>query len=613
MFGNFLYFIVALLIYSTYPAAEEPNFSGYRSLFLLLLFSGGFALFARAAFARILRQSRDSFDAGLDHRFEAVRVRLSILAVAVFAVDIYGLSLPDFVVRIPFFKAFPTAAALVFLGLFIAYMAVVWACAYPTYRRIYGTDQTLPGYVASNISFSLPVLLPWLVLSGVADLLMVLPFSLPKQILSTPEGEVAYFLIFLVLVAVLGPVLIHRFWRCRPLEAGPIRDRIEQVCKKAGLTYADILKWPLFGGRMITAGVMGLVSRFRYILVTSGLMRHLSAEEVDAVIAHEIGHVKLRHLWFYLFFFVGYLVVAYSSFDLLVFLLLYSEPTYQLVRWLGDGSAAVSSVLFSLVIITLFLFYFRFVFGYFMRNFERQADLYAFELFDTAAPLVSTFRKIAWFSGQAPDRPNWHHFSIAERVDYLKRCETDRRWIARHHRKVRNSIIVYLAAVLVVGGVGIQLNYGEGGRRLTTHLMERIIEREIERSPDNAELYRRLGDVNYAKNRYAAAAEAYRKALKLKPDDAAALNNLAWLYATAETEELRNPEQALSLALQAVALDPSPHVLDTLAEAYYVNGRFDRAVEVARQALNNAWQDKSYFRGQLERFEKAAGIQNKGG
>jgi tetratricopeptide (TPR) repeat protein len=136
--------------------------------------------------------------------------------------------------------------------------------------------------------------------------------------------------------------------------------------------------------------------------------------------------------------------------------------------------------------------------------------------------------------------------------------------------------------------------------------MERIIEREIERSPDNAELYRRLGDVNYAKNRYADAAEAYRKALKLKPDDAAALNNLAWLYATAETEELRNPEQALSLALQAVALDPSPHVLDTLAEAYYVNGRFDRAVEVARQALNNAWQDKSYFRGQLERFEKAA-------
>ncbi|MGD8369645.1 MAG: M48 family metalloprotease [Desulfobacterales bacterium] len=606
MFGNFLYFIVALLIYATYPAAEEPNFSGYRALLLLLLFSVGFALFARAAFVRVLRQSRGNFDAGLDHRFEGVRIRLSILAVALFAVDIYGLSLPDFVVRHPFFRAFPTAAALLFLGLFIAYMAVIWAAAYPVNRRLYGTDQTRFGYVVSNISFSVPVLLPWLVLSGVADLLMALPFSLPKQILATPEGETAYFLFFLFLVAVLGPVLIQWFWRCRPLTAGPIRDRIERVCNKAGLSYADILQWPLFGGRMITAGVMGLVGRFRYILITSGLMRHLSGEEVDAVIAHEIGHVKRHHLWFYLFFFVGYLVLAYSIFDLLVFLLLYSEPTYQLVRWLGDGQAAFSSVLFSIAIIALFLFYFRFVFGYFMRNFERQADLYAYELFETAGPLVSTFQKIAWFSGQAPDRPNWHHFSIAERVDYLKRCEADRRWIDRHHRKVRNSIIVYLAALVVIGGVGIQFNYGEGGRRLTSHLMERIIERELKRSPDNAELYRRLGDVNYAKNRLAEAADAYRKALELKPDDAAALNNLAWLYATAETEELRNPEMALSLALEAAARDPAPHVLDTLAEAYYVNGRFDRAVDVARQALDKAWQDKDYFRGQLERFEKAA-------
>jgi Zn-dependent protease with chaperone function len=606
MFGNFLYFIVALLIYATYPAAEEPNFSGYRALFFLFLLSVAFALFARAAFARVSRHSRGFFDAGLDHRFEAVRVRLSILAVGVFAMDIYGLNLPDFVIRIPFFKAFPTAAALIFLGLFIAYMAVIWASAYPSYRRIYGTDQTVSEYVLSNISFSLPVLLPWLVLSGVADLLMALPFSLPKQILSTPEGEMAYFLIFLILVAVMGPVLIQWFWRCRPLESGPIRERIEWVCKRAGLSYADILQWPLFGGRMITAGVMGLVARFRYILVTAGLIRHLSAEEVDAVIAHEIGHVKRRHLWFYLFFFVGYLVLAYASFDLLVFLLLYSEPTYQLVRWLGDGQAALSSVLFSVAIIALFLFYFRFVFGYFMRNFERQADIYAYELFGTAAPLISTFKKIAWFSGQAPDRPNWHHFSIAERVDYLKRCEADRRWIGRHHRKVRNSIVVYLAVVLLIGGVGIQLNYGEGGRRMSTHLMERIIERELERSPDNPELYRRLGDVNYAKNRYAAAADAYRKALELKPDDSAALNNLAWLYATAETEDLRNPEKALSLALEAAARDPSPHVLDTLAEAYYINGLFDQAVKIGRLALEKAWQDKDYFRGQLEKFEKAA-------
>jgi tetratricopeptide (TPR) repeat protein len=372
------------------------------------------------------------------------------------------------------------------------------------------------------------------------------------------------------------------------------------------MSFADILHWPLFGGRMITAGVMGLVGKFRYILVTSGLMSHLSAEEIDAVVAHEIGHVKHRHLWFYLFFFVGYLLLAYSSFDLIVFLILYSEPTYRFVQWVGAGQGVVSSALFSLVIIVLFLLYFRFIFGYFMRNFERQADIYAFELFNTAVPLVSTFRKIAWFSGQSPDKPNWHHFSLTERVDYLKRCESDRTWVRRHHRKVRNSIIVYVAAVVLIGGIGLQLNYGESGRRLTGHFLEKIVLREIEQSPANPELRRLLGDLYYDKDRYAEAAAAYRSALSLDPGDPAVLNNLAWLYATAEDETVRNPESALSLAKKAADLDPSPHVLDTLAEAYYVNGAQALAVETARAALAKARQNRAYFEKQLQKFERAA-------
>ena len=38
---------------------------------------------------------------------------------------------------------------------------------------------------------------------------------------------------------------------------------------------------------MITAGVMGLIKNFRYILVTPSLLNLLEPAEVDAVIAHE--------------------------------------------------------------------------------------------------------------------------------------------------------------------------------------------------------------------------------------------------------------------------------------------------------------------------------------
>ena len=71
-----------------------------------------------------------------------------------------------------------------------------------------------------------------------------------------------------------------------------------------------------------------------------------------------------------------------------------------------------------------------------MRNFERQADTHVYALFDSSKPLIATLKKIAVASGQPPDKPDWHHFSIKERIDFLQRCETDKTWITRQNRKI---------------------------------------------------------------------------------------------------------------------------------------------------------------------------------
>jgi Zn-dependent protease with chaperone function len=400
---------------------------------------------------RIARMSATHGHDVLDRQFSSALTRQSILAIALFAVDIYGLNLSSFLTGIWLLEAIPTLEALLFLALFVGYLAIVWSNAYEAYRRIYGAELTRRAYVTSNIALSVPVLLPWLLLSGVADLILALPFDLPRQVLTSPEGETAYFLFFLFAVAVIGPLIIQKFWRCRPLEAGVHRQRIEALCRRADMKYADIVYWPIFGGRMITAGVMGLVSRFRYILVTEALLRMLSPEEVDAVIAHEVGHVKKHHLLFYLFFFIGYMVIAYATFDLIVYLIIFSEPIYRFVFTTGISRTTVTTGLLSLAIIFNFLVYFRFIFGYFMRNFERQADASVYGLFTSAGPLISTFEKIVAVSGHSPDKPNWHHFSIGQRVDFLKRCEADRSWIRRHDRRIKTSIAIYVATMLVVG------------------------------------------------------------------------------------------------------------------------------------------------------------------
>jgi Zn-dependent protease with chaperone function len=605
MYGNFIYFILVLLIYLTYQPPEDPTLSGLESL---LLFGGltlAFAWFTRSLFRRVeLRVGQTGF-ADLDARFHALQLRSSILAVAVFALNIYALNLPAYVRELPLLSRWPTLQALVFLLLFMGYLSLVWGCAYDAYRKLYHPQFTRWDYIGSNISFSAPILLPWLLMSGIADLIDALPIPSIKALLVTAEGQTVYFGTFLTLVAVAGPVMIKTFWRCRPMNPGRQRERIDQLCRRADMAYRDILYWPLFGGKLITAGVMGLIRRFRYILVTPSLLSLLTPEEIDAVIAHEIGHIKKKHLLFYLLFFAGYLVLSYITFDVSVYAMVFAEPVWRFVYRSGANPGTVTSAVFSATIICVFLVYFRYVFGFFMRNFERQADAYVFTLFESAAPLIGTFRKISLTSGQPADRPNWHHFSIRERIEFLSRCERDRSWIRRHDARVRRAIGLYLAGLALLAGFGYQLNMGTMGAKLGDHLIATVILREIERSPENPSLYGLLGDLYYRRQDFAEVKRAYEKSLDLKPDQPQVLNNLAWLLATCADERLRDPPRALTLARRAAQLDGSAYIFDTLAESYFVNGMAAEAAAAAERALALAKGDRSHYESQLRRFLQA--------
>lgn len=606
MFGNFIYFIVVLLIYTTYQPSDASGFTAAESITLFCGLFLSYAGLTRILFRKLEGRIFTGNFQRLDHLFTRTVTRQSVLAIVLFAVDIYVLNLVEIVQKLPYLSMFPTAQALIFIAVFVAHLAVLWSIAFDAYQMLYGTRLKRWSYTASNIAVSIPVLLPWVLLSGCADLIRLLPFEPLKRFLASSEGEAVYFFFFLMVVAAIGPLMIQKFWGCRPLPAGYERSRIEALCRRANLAYADILKWPIFEGRMITAGVMGLVRRYRYILVTDALLKLLNPEEVDAVIAHEIGHVKRNHILFYLFFFVGYMLLSYAIFDLIVYAIIYTEPLYRFVIQSGVSQTVVVSTLITLVTIVVFLVYFRYIFGYFMRNFERQADCYVYTLFNTAGPLISTFEKITLTSGQSPDKPNWHHFSITERVKYLVKSEEDRRWVGRHDRKVRRSIAVYAVGMAVMAMIGYSLNFGETGKVLNANLFETVIQREIQERPESPELFGLLGDLYYSRDQYAKAVEAYENAIRLGSEGAEIFNNLAWLYATCEDAGLRAPARALDLARKASELSSAPHILDTLAESYFVNGQYDAAVRAGERAYETATMDRGYFENQLKKFREAA-------
>jgi Zn-dependent protease with chaperone function len=607
MYANFIYFILVLLIYTTYHPPENPYLGPLETLGMFLLGVGILAITTRAAFGVLSKKIALRGSPGLHGEFDRLFRRQAILAIIIFAINIYVLNLKFYFLTIPPFPGSPTLVAILFIGLFMGYLSIIWAGAYETYGALFQTKLSRRSYVLSNISFNFPVILPWLLISACVDIISMLPSSALKRLLATEEGQVIFFSLFLAALVVVAPSMIRFFWRCRPLPDGPKRRRIEAMCEKAKLKYNNILKWPIFEGRLLTAGVMGLIKRFRYILVTESLLQILNDNEIDAVMAHEIGHIKRKHLLFYLIFFLGFIVLSYAVFDLILYSILYANLSFPFVRYMQFEQVTLTSMALAVSMAVTLIIYFRYVFGYFMRNCERQADLYAFDLLGSSMWLVSSLEKIAVYSGQSHDRPSWHHFSIRQRIDFLHRCEADRRLVNQHDRKLRRSIMLFMCGLLCIGYAGYAINFGEMGKTLNKHFLQKVLIKELERNPQDARLHSMLGSIYYQDKAYKHAIEAYERSLELAPRDPEALNNLAWLYATCEQTEYREPAKALVYAIHAAALKPVPYTLDTLAESYYVNGLHEKAIVTIKQALAMEPEDRPYYESQLQKFEKAAG------
>ncbi len=134
-------------------------------------------------------------------------------------------------------------------------------------------------------------------------------------------------------------------------------------------------------------------------------------------------------------------------------------------------------------------------------------------------------------------------------------------------------------------------------------------EKALGKESKNAEAQEILADLYAAQKQYPEAIEHYNQALKLQPDFAVAHNNLAWLYATCDDPKFRNPAEALQHATRAVELTKwkEPNFIDTLAEAYFVSGKYADAVKTQTRTLAMA-PNNPEFQQHMARYRQAAGM-----
>jgi len=349
----------------------------------------------------------------------------------------------------------------------------------------------------------------------------------------------------------------------------PVRARLEDLCVRLRARVGQILSWPLMEGRVMNAGIFGLLPRFRYLLITPALIEALPGDELDGVIAHEAGHIRHRHLWFFLFFFLGYVALV----------AVFSRVVDAAVTWLGIAEPEILhrphanqyvSLGTTASLVTLLFVYFRTLFGRVSRAFERQADGFALRALGDPVPLVSALERIALYSGEIRDLPSWHHGSIGERVDFLLAASRSPELLDRHDRTVRRLKGGFLLALAASLGLAAALYAGPLSRRLDFFVAQQGYLQRLKDAPRDERTWYLLATLYQEAGREADAEKTYQELIRVAPRNAEALNNLAWLYATTREPSLYRPERALALAEMAARLSPDPTILDTLAEAKFL-------------------------------------------
>jgi STE24 endopeptidase len=169
------------------------------------------------------------------------------------------------------------------------------------------------------------------------------------------------------------------FNRFRELEAGALRDSVESLARGCGFEPRGV--YVMDGSRRSTHGnayFTGL-GRNKRIVFFDTLVAALAPVELQAVLAHELGHYRLRHVALRL---ALSLAAAFAGFALLAWL--GREPWFQASLGVEAGGPHTLLLLF-VVAAPAFLFGLRPLAALLSRSHEFAADRFAAEHADAAA------------------------------------------------------------------------------------------------------------------------------------------------------------------------------------------------------------------------------------
>ena len=229
------------------------------------------------------------------------------------------------------------------------------------------------------------------------------------------------FFSFQVLMAVIYPIIIAPiFNKFIPLEQGELSEKIAYLVENEGFALKGVFQMDAGKRSRHTNAYLSGLGKSKRIVLFDTLMKAHDDDEILAVLAHEMGHLKRKHMKKQL------LIMGLSS--VVLFYLASQMMTWQsMYQSFGFSSMPAYAGLFLVMVLWEPVgFFLSPVAMAISRRFEREADRHAFKVIKVADPLIFALKKMArdnlsnlrphplyvWF--------NYSHPPLLERIKNLQ-------------------------------------------------------------------------------------------------------------------------------------------------------------------------------------------------
>jgi len=227
------------------------------------------------------------------------------------------------------------------------------------------------------------------------------------------------FFVSVVLSQIFPILILPIFYKLTPIEDETLKEKIRLLGHRAGINVENVYKFNMSKNtKKANAAFTGL-GKTKRIILGDTLLDNYSIEEIETVIAHELGHYKKKHI-------VKNILIGTASSFLTLFLisLLYENS----LSWFGFDSIAQVSALPLLALWSMLIGIIQTPLGNILsRKFEFEADEYAVIETKNPSAFKNTLEKLTDQNlGDKEPHPfvEWFfysHPSIKNRVDAINK------------------------------------------------------------------------------------------------------------------------------------------------------------------------------------------------